>query len=229
MKTLSLVMVALLGLALSGCAALSPLVEAVGSVGDSSGTDEGEAGAEGVLFQDDFSDPDSGWDRSAFEGGETDYYQDGYRIMVANEFAYVWANPYQDFTDVSVTVDAVKIGGADDNEFGIICRNPDLENFYVAVISSDGFYGFLKRVDGGTPELLNMENMPPSDAINQGTESNTIRLDCVGETLTLYVNGVMVASTTDSALASGDVGLYAGSFSVPGTDILFDNFVVRQP
>jgi hypothetical protein len=33
----------------------------------------------------------------------------------------------------------------------------------------------------------------------------------------------------DSTLTSGDVGLMAGTFSNPGTDILFDNFVVRQP
>jgi hypothetical protein len=33
----------------------------------------------------------------------------------------------------------------------------------------------------------------------------------------------------DSSFSSGDVGLIAGSFATEGTDIHFDNFVVRQP
>ncbi len=77
--------------------------------------------------------------------------------------------------------------------------------------------------------MLNMENMLPSDSINLGNASNLIRLDCVGSTLTLYVNGEFVGETVDSSIGAGDVGLYAGTFSVPGTDILFDNFVVREP
>ena len=182
-----------------------------------------------VLFQDDFSDMDSGWDRSTFDAGLTDYERGSYRIYV-NETSYsAWANPSRNFSDVSVEVEAEKIGGDDDNEFGIICRHANVDNYYVATISSDGFYGFLVRRDGDSLELLNMENMLPSDSINLGNASNHIRLDCVGSTLTLYVNGEFVGETVDSSIGAGDVGLYAGTFSVPGTDILFDNFVVREP
>jgi len=38
-----------------------------------------------------------------------------------------------------------------------------------------------------------------------------------------------VASATDSAYTSGDVGLPASTFETPGAGINFDNFVVRQP
>ncbi len=180
-------------------------------------------------FQDDFSDVNSGWDRTEFEGGLTDYANVGYRIFVNLENWSAWANPGRDFTDSSVTVEATKIGGDDQNEFGIICRHANVDNFYLATISSDGYYGFLKRENGESLQFLNMDSMLQTDAINQGGSTNTLRLDCIGSTLTLFVNGQFVGETTDAAIPSGDAGLYAGTFSVPGTDILFDNFVVTIP
>ena len=211
--------------------AISVLALAIPACGGPVAEPGGNAGASGpqILFQDDFSDPDSGWDRSTFENGFTEYEQGGYRIFVNAENWSAWANPSRNFTDTSTTVMATKIGGDDDNEFGLICRHANVDNFYVATISSDGFYGFLKRENGESLGLLNMENMLPTEAITQGDTSNEIRLDCVGNTLTLYVNGQFVDETVDDAIASGDVGLYAGTFSIPGTDILFDNFVVTAP
>lgn len=217
MKTKLLAAIALLALAALACEL------PFGGDGDSVGS------RDGVLFQDDFSDSSSGWDRSSFVGGSTDYENSGYRIFV-NETNYsAWANPNRNYSDVRIEVEARKIGGDDDNEFGVICRHANINNFYVATISSDGFYGFLKREDGGSLQLLNMENMLPSEAINLGNATNLIRLDCVGSTLSLYVNGKFVGETVDDSIGSGDVGLYAGTFSVPGTDIFFDNFVVREP
>ena len=68
-----------------------------------------------------------------------------------------------------------------------------------------------------------------NDAIETGNVTNDIKVDCVGSTLTLYANGSQLISVEDTAFASGDVGLLAGTFDTPGTDIHFDNFVVRQP
>ena len=184
----------------------------------------------GVLLQDDFSEPGSGWDRVNEAEGSTDYQDGGYRIFV-NEINYsVWANPNQaSYTDVRVEVDARKIGGEDDNEFGIICRHADAGNYYAAVISSDGFFGFWRRTDGGDLAIIGYDQMQTSDAIHLGSESNHIRLDCVGSTLTLYSNGQMVGEASDSTIPSGDVGLYAGTFDVAGTDVLFDDFIVYEP
>jgi hypothetical protein len=184
----------------------------------------------GTLLQDDFSDPNSGWDRVSVDEGSTDYQDGGYRIFVNTENYSIWANPNQSsYTDVSVEVDAHKIGGPDDNEYGLVCRHADPGNFYAAVISSDGFFGFYRRIDSGNFEGLGTGQFEPSDAINLGSETNHIRLDCVGSTLTLYANGELLGEASDSGIASGDVGLYAGTFETAGTDILFDNFVVRQP
>jgi len=126
-----------------------------------------------------------------------------------------------------VEVDAVLVGGPEDNDFGILCRYVDTENYYFGIISSDGYYA-IGTVIGGEQSIIG-ENMQPSDAIKTGFESNRIRFDCVGSTLSLYVNGKLVQEETDSSFASGDVGLMAGTFDTGGTQVAFDNFVVSKP
>jgi hypothetical protein len=181
-----------------------------------------------VLFSDDFSDVDSGWDRVQAAEGVTDYDNGGYRIFVDRPQHDYWANPGQSFTDVRVEAEATKTGGPDDNDFGLICRYQDNQNFYALLISSDGFYAIMKYQDGSS-ELLGTDSWPSSDSIRQGGATNGLRADCVGDSLSLYANGDLLHSVSDSTFTNGDVGLIAGTFDEQGTDISFDNFVVRQP
>jgi hypothetical protein len=81
--------------------------------------------------------------------------------------------------------------------------------------------------NGGNP--IENESMLESDKIIQGSAKNHIRFDCVGSTLTLYVNSTQIAQQTDTEYTEGNVGLLAGTFDTVGTDILFDNFVVFKP
>jgi len=191
-------------------------------------SDTGPAVPPEVLFQDNFSDPSSGWDQVNEPDGITDYVDGVYRIFVNTNNTDVWANPGLDFTDTVLEVNAVKMGGPDDNDFGIICRYQDLLNFYFFMISSDGYYGIAKVVDG-EQTLVGMENMDFSETINQGNAKNQLRADCIGQKLAFYVNGQKLIEVVDSQYSSGDVGLIAGTFDEPGTDIHFDDFVVRKP
>ncbi len=188
----------------------------------------GGASGSQVLFQDDFSDSNSGWDSVRTEDGVTDYENGAYRIFVNTDNMDVWANPSLSFTDVHIEVDATKAGGPDDNDFGIICRYKDVDNFYFFIISSDGYFGIGKTVDG-EQQLIGAESMDTSDAIRQGNATNHITVDCVGSTLSLSVNGTHLQTVEDADFSSGDVGLLAGTYDEPGTDILFDNFVVTAP
>ncbi|MBC8496361.1 MAG: hypothetical protein ISS57_06365 [Anaerolineales bacterium] len=195
---------------------------------DDSG-DGGPAGpASNVLFQDDFSDSSSGWDQVEVTEGITDYENGYYRMFVNTEETDIWANPGLHFTDVVVEVDATKVAGPDDNDFGIICRYQDIENFYFFIISSDGYYGVGKVVDG-EQELIDTDQMYPDDAIKQGNTTNHIKADCVGAHLVLHANGTKITDVEDTTFSSGDVGLIAGTFAEAGADIHFDNFVIKKP
>jgi hypothetical protein len=184
--------------------------------------------AGGVLFLDDFSDPTSGWLQGQDEFGLAEYTEEGFRIYVASESSAKISIPRLHYSNVHLEVEARKIGGVDDNDFGLICRYKDPDNFYFFIISSDGYYGIGKYVQNSL-SLIGMDMMQTSNLIHEGEAVNLIRADCVGDLLTIYINGQKTAEVRDSTLKEGDVGLIAGTFASPGTDILFNQFVARRP
>lgn len=218
MKNLSLVFL-ILGLAILACT-----IPAIGS------SDPLGAGSGSLLFQDDFSDPGSGWFTDRFDSGSLAEYTGGsYRLYIAEPDMLLIGQANQRLpANVVIAVDATKAGGPDDNDFGVICRMQDLYNFYSFEISSDG-YASISIFADGEPRFLT-GGWLRVDAINQGEASNHIQVDCIGPDLRLFANGNLVAQVSDSTFSGGgDVGLVAGTFSVSGTDIRFDNFIVTRP
>jgi hypothetical protein len=181
-----------------------------------------------VLFQDDFSRPESGWDHYQDDHYISDYHQDGYQIEIIEPNILAWATPGLSFDDSLIMVEAARNHGPADNAFGLICRYQDPDNFYFFLISSDGFAGIGRRL-AGERQLLSDEHMLPSEAILPGRQPNLILASCVGPRLELYVNGQFVAGVDDDTWAAGDVGLIAGSYDTGQVTIQFDNFSVQQP
>jgi len=180
-----------------------------------------------ILFQDDFSQPVTGWDRLQADEGVMDYDAGGYRILVKATRTNFWATPHRSFADVRMEVDAGKLGGPDENRIGLICRYTG-SDYYFFMVTSDGYYG-IGIFAHGAASLLGQAQMRYNDRILKGMTINHLRADCAGDLLTLYINGFETASVRDATLKSGDVGLMAGTFGEPGADIIFDNFVVLGP
>jgi hypothetical protein len=182
-----------------------------------------------ILFQDDFSSPQSNWDIYEDDSGAAGYQNGIYRIFVNETQADFWANPHGlKFSDVQVEVQTQRAAGSENNVFGILCRYQNANNFYQLLVSSDGYYDISKVIDDQRIPLTG-EQLLPSEAIPQDTNILQLRADCNGSQLVLFVNGKEIAQAQDSDLASGNVGLIAGSFETAGTEIYFDNFVVRKP
>jgi len=180
-----------------------------------------------VLFQDDFSQMSSGWQRMQVNEGIMDYDGGGYRILVNTLQTNFWSTPQKDFSNVRVEVDSGKIAGPDENRIGLICRFNG-SDYYFFIITSDGYYG-VGVFFAGQAILLGGAEMQFSPTIKQGVAVNHLRADCNGSLLTFFVNGLQLTQVQDVTLVSGDVGLLAGAFSNPGVDVVFDNFVVLQP
>jgi hypothetical protein len=181
-----------------------------------------------VLFVDDFSNTNSGWDRQRNTDGITDYENGHYLIQIDRPNVDYFANPSKSFTDVRVEVEAYRESGAGDNDYGVICRFQGSNDFYAGLISSDGYYGIFK-VKGGEYSILGMDAMNKSSAIQPDSEKNLIRMDCKGQNLTLFVNDIQLDSRQDADFVSGDVGLVAGTYATPGLKVIFNNFVVMPP
>jgi hypothetical protein len=179
-----------------------------------------------ILYQESFADNTTGWDRVLNDGGIMDYDNGGYRFLIRQPKVNYWSTPGLYFGDVRVEADVTRVNGPAENRAGLICRYQG-GNYYFFIISTDGFYGLGKFI-GGQAILVGQESMVPFAGI-QTDGINHLRADCVGNTLTFYVNFTQVASVQDADFPTGDVGLLAGAFNEPGVDVMFKNFVVIQP
>ena len=194
----------------------------------SGGSDGGNtAGNANILFEDDFSDTGSGWDRYEDPEGYTDYADGAYKIGVYTDTMFFWANPYQNFDDVIIEVQGQKVAGGDDMQYGIVCRHSDIDNWYALVISADGYAAVRKRYQGS--DLDYVSEWVQVSNVNTGNATNKLRAECIGNRLALYVNGSLAIEATDSDIPTGDAGLMAGTFEQSTTEVLFDNFVVINP
>jgi len=204
----------LLALLLSGCDLLAATPQPAGT----------------VLFSDAFESDSGAW--------KTTLQDDGSMIgLQAGGLRFVLNTPQQDFfsvlkddyADLTIDVDMLKMNGPDDNLMGVVCRLQDLENYYAFLITSDAYYGIARVVDGQYILLNNTYMENNIDIIQQGIDSNHVRVGCVQNALWLEVNGVMLAAAYDDTFTDGRAGLMAGSASVAGVDVLFDNFTITQP
>jgi len=179
-----------------------------------------------ILFQDDFENNTTGWDRVLNDNGIMDYDRGGYRILVKQPAMNIWSTPEKDFRDARIEADVAKLNGPDENRAGLMCRYQN-GNYYFFIISNDGFYAIGKFI-GGNTILLGQSEMQ-SSALIQPNAVNHLRADCIGSTLAFFVNFNQVAVAQDADFSSGDVGVLAGAFSQTGVDVSFDHFVVMQP
>ena len=184
-----------------------------------------------VIFEDDFSDSSSGWDTISDESGVSSYTDGHYLISVNETLMYLYEDleDPSDLADIQIDVDLLKTSDVV-HDAGVMCRIQDSDNFYYFVISSDGFYAIGAFKDG-EDTLLGSEDMleDTKGIIKTGVADNHMRADCIGNTLTLYVNGTELYSVEDSDFSSGSIGLIAGSYEDVPITVIYDNFVLTRP
>ena len=184
------------------------------------------------LFADDFSGEfDCGWALYDRGGGTATIDNAAMQLTVGQPGQLWWTNPSRSFDDVVITTEARQVDGPNDNAYGVICRYQDEENFYAFMVSGDGYFAIGKYQSGSetvtylTPDA----QFQPSDAINVGVASNELRVSCIGNQLSMEVNGIPLLSVTDPTFVNGDVGLAAATLQQGTTIVEFDNVRVTTP
>ena len=184
------------------------------------------------LFADDFSGEfDCGWALYDRGGGTAAIDNAAMQLTVGQPGQLWWTNPGRSFDDVVITTEARQVDGPNDNAYGVICRYQDEENFYAFMVSGDGYFAIGKYQSGNetvtylTPDA----QFQPSDAINVGVASNELRVSCIGNQLSMEVNGIPLLSVTDPTFVNGDVGLAAATLQQGTTIVEFDNVRVTTP
>ena len=188
----------------------------------------GGAESASALLRDDFSDPASGWtvrDR----GDYRNEYADGrYVLRVDNARSpYVSNVAYREgeLGDVRIEVDATRLAGAPSAGVGIDCRRAgaDGAGTYYGDVDAEGNARIVAH--GEEQEVL-------VEIERQGLwrdGANRLRLDCVGDELSLWLNGERLLSTHDDRYRRGRIGLRAGGGSDEPTEVAFDDLLVTAP
>jgi hypothetical protein len=173
--------------------------------------------------------------------------------------AFSYAAPH--FADFDLVASARAVGGPVDNGFGLVFRlqhhnnaDPADDDYYVFLISSDGYYRVLRVLDGRERVISDWIDSP---AIRQGLdETNILRVVARGDTFQFFVNdtllplclpndpegistyaldtciqGTMVDLWQDASIAHGQIGVAAHSTVTggPGVIVMFDYLLVHGP
>lgn len=207
--------------------AAQPAAPTLTPIATESGSDLTPVSAEdSPLFQDDFSSPGGAWLNGEKDGLQGAFIDGAYELRTTRDgmLAAVSAGP--SFGDVRVEVDATLLGDIPALQaFGPVCRMQDPANYYRFMIGADGYYGIYKIVNGERV-ILSDRNQQPGSVRSGAGQLNHIAADCSGSLLTLTVNDEVLLQVTDSAFASGEIGL-AVSAAEPGLTVRFDNFIAR--
>jgi hypothetical protein len=177
-----------------------------------------------LLFEDDFSNPDSGWQVRLDDVVEWGYENSEYSCLMKKQGWITWEcnDNVGQLTDFSLEVDAMQISGPNENmaAYGVIFRALDSNNFYNFRISPNGRYTIEKRTNGqwDTP----LRDWTVSNLIKQGSLMNHIKVVCKGSQIELNVNGYHLTTVTDNSYTSGTIGMTVGSSDVQN-HIHFDN------
>ncbi len=181
-----------------------------------------------ATFFEDFEGPLAGdWNLKSGEEATREIIDGELHLTVHAANTLVWSSPGRyEAGDIVVELDARQVAGPDNNNYGVIIRYQDPNNFYEFDISGDGYAAIAKWEDGDFTILADWQ---ASSSINPGNASNHLTVVAQGSRMDFYVNGDRVASVTDSAFDSGDIALVAGTYDEAGVHIAFDNVSVKRP
>ena len=216
------------------------LLLAVGLTAVNCSSSPDDCSSEGAVFEDDFSgDKDCGWVLYN-RGGTTASIEDGGLRISTNQPGQIWwTNPGQSLDDAIISVETRQLSGPDNNAYGIICRYQNETNFYTFLISGDGYYA-IGKYQSGSDQITYLSGIDASDptddagyvfseAIKQGVDTNQLRASCIGNELSLAVNGIPLETVTDPTFVTGDIGLGVSTLEQGTAVIEFNNLRVLAP
>jgi len=182
------------------------------------------------LFEDNFSDPGSGWEISTDPAADLGYAEDEYAFNVFETGWFIWSNPQKaSYSNVNISAQAKDTARTPDILFGVICNFQDNQHFYYLGIDANGNYAIGKN-DGENDTFLSGDGqVAASDKIARGSGWYRVEADCTGEgILTLYVDGLLIDSVSDTAYADGNIGMFVDVLAPASGDIHQPkNFEVR--
>lgn len=179
-----------------------------------------------VIYADDFSSARN-WPSAESSNWAFGFENGNYFIFANYPNAAIWSVRFDNYGDVRLQTHAVRVAGPESGYYGVVCRFADASNYYMFVVGEDGSYGIGKML-GGSLDFLD-KRIDESGAVLRGGTPNLVEGDCLGDTLTLVVNGQTLMQVQDPSHKSGSIGLVAGVASAYGLKVQYNDFAVLKP
>ena len=180
-----------------------------------------------------FSDPlvsDKGtFLNTGLSGAYNKYQADGFHFSSVIPYGYYGVKTDPALGDVSISASVVlKPESINSSMYaGLICRS-SMEGMYFAVIRENGDFSIFRDTPTRPFSLLTQAK---SKEILTGGAANQLRLDCVGSTITFYINGKKVTSLQDDKfnLIFGLSGFFTKAGKNPDESaITFSNLEIKE-
>ena len=184
-----------------------------------------------ILYQDDFTNPATGWPEDKFDNYFVGYHEPEYyhiEVTSPNSKTTVFEPQKQSFEDVTLELQVLtvsaKTAATGDFRYGLAFRR-----------SGDQYYAF--TISPRTKKWFVLKNSPSAlTVLAEGTDNNiheldkddALRVDAQGSNFVFHINDEMVGKATDADYASGEIGFYVESFDAANAHIHFDNLVIRK-
>jgi hypothetical protein len=149
----------------------------------------------------------------------------GYRVHLTRSDARAWATAGRRFGDGEIELRLRSLAPAEDVGVGLLWRYQDAANHYLFAIGGDGYYT-VALVRAG--ELIPLRPWQQWPHVHRGVAVNRLRVRCRGPVCRFFINDEFTAEVTDATFLSGDVGLWAQTFSDPALDVAFEEMRVWQ-
>jgi hypothetical protein len=180
-----------------------------------------------ILFQDDFSDDDSGWLVVQAEHGLASYQNpELFRLEVTAPQTLLAATRPGAFSDFSLETLVTGSGGAGGQfRYGVVFRQITPDNYYAALVNpATQGYLIAKRLLGEWSTLAEGQNA----AIPPNADAVTLRIDAQGPNLTFSINGTGLVTLVDTTFAAGDIGYVVEALDASGARLDADSIVIRR-
>ena len=184
-----------------------------------------------ILLSDDFSS--SQWGTGTDADSSVEYAGEALQMIVFTKNWFVWSTPDdQDYQNVHMEVTVIDNDTDPNTAFGLMCNQQpaaDSSFFYFAMTPA-GQYAIAKAtVDQDDVFLTNNDEWASSSLISRNASSYRVGADCGNGTLTLYVDGQLIASVSDSTYTNGGVAVFTWSAEeATSTNVSFDDFLMTS-
>ena len=184
-----------------------------------------------LLYQDDFTNPATGWTEKTFDNYFIGYHEPEYyhiEITGPNYKTKVFEPQNGDFGDATIELEvftnSAKTAPEGDFRYGLAFRRSG-DQYYAFTISQRTKKWYVLK--SSPNELVTLQE-GTDDSIHDLDVGDRLRVDAQGSNFLFHINDQLVAQISDPDYASGEVGFYVESFDSPNTHIHFDKFAIRN-